>query len=217
MSTMEKYYINIGRQLGAGGLKVANELSKRLNIPVYDKELLYLAAKESGIAPEFFKNVDEKPQAYLQGSFWGLNFSSVLNSDYSAFTPLDSRELFRIQSDTIKMIAEKQSAIFVGRCADYVLRDRRCFNLFISSSSPNERIERVRHSQRIDGADKLSDKEILSILEKGDKKRSQYYNYYTYKEWGFSSSYDLCLDSAFFGIDRCVDMVVETLKAIKYI
>lgn len=214
---MEKYYINIGRQLGAGGLKVANELSKRLNIPVYDKELLYFAAKESGIAPEFFKNVDEKPQAYLQGSLWGLNFSSVLNNNYSAFTPLDSCELFRIQSDTIKLLAEKGPAIFVGRCADYVLRERRCFNLFISSSSSSERIERIRHSKRIENADKLTDKEILSILEKGDKKRSQYYNYYTYKEWGFASSYNICLDSAFFGIDRCVDIVIATLKEMKFI
>ncbi len=214
---MEKYYINIGRQLGAGGLKVANELSKRLNIPVYDKELLYFAAKESGIAPEFFKNVDEKPQAYLQGSLWGLNFSSVLNNNYSAFTPLDSCELFRIQSDTIKLLAEKGSAIFVGRCADYVLRERRCFNLFISSSSSSERIERIRHSKRIENADKLTDKEILSILEKGDKKRSQYYNYYTYKEWGFSGSYNICLDSAFFGIDRCVEIVIATLKEMQFI
>ncbi len=196
---------------------MANELSKRLNIPVYDKELLYFAAKESGIAPEFFKNVDEKPQAYLQGSFWGLNFSSVLNNNYSAFTPLDSCELFRIQSDTIKLLADRGSAIFVGRCADYVLRERRCFNLFISSSSPSDRIERIRHSKRIESADKLTDKEILSILEKGDKKRSQYYNYYTYKEWGFSSSYNICLDSAFFGIDKCVEMVIATLKEMKFI
>ena len=217
MNAMEKYYIDIGRQLGAGGLKVANELSKRLGIPVFDKELLYLAAKESGIAPEFFKNVDEKPQAYLQGSFWGLNFSPVLNNNYSAFTPLDSRELFKIQSDTIKMLADKQSAIFVGRCADYVLRDRKCFNVFISCSSPNERIERIRHSKRLENADKLTDKEILSILEKGDKKRSQYYNYYTYKEWGFSNSYNLCLDSSFFGIDRCVEMIVATLRELKFL
>ena len=201
MNAMEKYYINIGRQLGAGGLKVANELSKRLGIPVFDKELLYLAAKESGIAPEFFKNVDEKPQAYLQGSFWGLNFSPVLNNNYSAFTPLDSRELFKIQSDTIKMLADKQSAIFVGRCADYILKDKDYVISMYMYASEEDCLIRLRDTCSD------SDEVLIARMQEIDKNRAEYYKYFTGHTWDDARNYDFCLNTGAMGYDKLIKAV----------
>ncbi len=204
---MEKYYINIGRQIGSGGLIIAEKLSNILNIPVYDKQLIDAAAKESGISKDFFKSADEKTCTHYWGGFMGLNFSSIFN-DLSSYSPLDSCELFRIQSETIRKIAQNGSAIFVGRCADYILRDmHNCLNVFISSSKIDDRIDRFKQCDLIKDIATKSREDIIEILEKGDKKRAQYYSYYTYKQWGASESYNLCLDTSYFDIDTCAKII----------
>ncbi len=207
-----KYYITIGRQLGAGGLEIAKKLSGIFGIPVYDKELIKIASQESGISPEFFEKADESPRK-SRGGIFGLSFSNVAYNNFGG-TPsvLDESELFRIQGEIIREIASKGPAIFVGRCADYILREEeRNMSIFITATD-SDRVARLRKSVKMEGFKQMSDEELVEHMHKEDKKRAEYYNYYTYKEWGHSSSYNLCLDSSFYGTEKCARIIAEHIK-----
>ena len=190
-----KFVITIGRQLGSGGKRVGEMLSKQLNIPCYDKELIRLASKESGLCKEFFEKADEKSGFSFIGNLFGI---SPLGGDVYADNYLRNESLFKIQSDVIRELAERQSCIFVGRCADYILRDYPLlFNVFISANI-EDRIKRV------DFPEKFSKEKITQMLEQADKKRAAYYNYYSNKTWGMAASYDLCINSSVLGIEETV-------------
>lgn len=204
-----KFYITIGRQIGAGGLEVAKKLSKRFNIPVYDRELLNKASKESGVSREFFENADETPYKSGGNMLFGLNLSSVGFGNYGISNPISGSSLFKFQCEAIRNIAMNGSAIFVGRCADYVLREQEyCFSAFICAND-KERIERLRSNDRPENIRSLSDREIIEYMRKEDKKRASYYNYYSYKQWGAASSYDMCLNSSLLGTDMCAQLIEE--------
>ncbi|MBR5856804.1 MAG: cytidylate kinase-like family protein [Bacteroidales bacterium] len=204
-----KFYITIGRQLGAGGLEIAKKLSGIFGIPVYDKELIKIASKESGISPEFFENADENPKRGGGGLF-GISFSNMAYNNFgTAHSVLDESELFRIQGEIIRDLASKGPAIFVGRCADYILREEpNCMSVFITASD-NDRVERLRKSVKMNGFKEMSDEQLVEYMHKEDRKRADYYNYYTYKEWGHSSSYHLCLNSSFYGAEKCAGIIAE--------
>ena len=205
------FYITIGRQLGAGGLEVAKKLSEIFNIPVYDKELINIASKESGLSCEVFEKADESPRNASKGLF-GLIFSSVAYNNLGSQSVLDESELFRIQSEVIKDVASKGSAIFVGRCADYILRNEpNCINVFITAND-KDRVARLRLSKKMNGFKHLSDKELVEYMHKEGKKRGEYYDYYTYKDWGHSSSYNMCLDSSFLGTVKCAEIIANHIK-----
>lgn len=195
----KKIIINIGRQFGGGGLGVADELGKRLGIPVYDKELITKAAQDSGFSAEFFEQTDEKKSFFSLSSFFGGGYSVTENY-------MSDRGLFKMQSDTIERIAEQGSAIIVGRCADYILRDLdNTLNVFLTS--PDEiRAERIaeRKDITIEAAAKL--------IEEKDKKRAEYYNYYTFGNWGVASNYDLCIDSSILGIEGTAEFIIDFAK-----
>ena len=195
----KKIIINIGRQFGGGGLGVAVELGKRLGIPVYDKELITKAAQDSGFSAEFFEQTDEKKSFFSLSSFFGGGYSVTENY-------MSDRGLFKMQSDTIERIAEQGSAIIVGRCADYILRDHdNTLNVFLTS--PDEiRAERIaeRKDITIEAAAKL--------IEEKDKKRAEYYNYYTFGNWGVASNYDLCIDSSILGIEGTAEFIIDFAK-----
>ena len=201
----ENFVINLGRQLGSGGKEIGEKLAKKLNIAFYDKELLNLASQESGVCEEFFEKADEKSQTILGALFTG-HFPVMSECSYHCNSYLSNDTLFKIQSDVIKKLAAEKSCLFVGRCADYILRDHpRCINIFISA--PFE--ERKKRIQRINN---VSEDEAEDIIEKADKKRSSYYNYYSYNTWGSASTYHLCIDSSILGVNGTVDFILEFVK-----
>lgn len=192
----KKIIINIGRQFGGGGLGVAYELGKKLGIPVYDKELIAKAAQDSGFSKGIFEESDEKKRLFSLSSIFASRFGDTENY-------MSDRGLFKMQSETIRKIAEQGSAIIVGRCSDYILRDMEC-TLDVFLTSPLE----VR-AARIAGRSSLSLEEAEKLAEEKDRNRAEYYNYYTFTDWGVASTYDLCLDSSVLGIEGTADMIIE--------
>ena len=198
--------ITIGRQFGSNGKEIGRRLAEKLNVAFYDKELLKRAAKESGMCEEVFHDFDEKPT----NSF----LYSLVMDPYAAFNfqagtmevPLNHK-VFMAAFDTIKKIADQESCVIVGRCADYALEDyENCLNVFIYSPL-EKRIEVV--SERAN----VKPEKAKDMIIKADKQRSSYYNYYTTKKWGAVGSYDICIDSSLLGIDKTVDLIVDIIKA----
>ena len=211
---MEHLIITIGRQLGSGGRHIGKQLAEQLNLSFYDKELINLASQESGLSKELFEQADEKKQNNLFGTWFGLR-SSLMVGDYQINSSLCNESLFQIQSDVIRRLAEQQSCVFVGRCADYILRDNpRCFNIFISAD-PDDRIRRVSEMMQVsqEGAKEISEKS-KELIRQTDKKRAEYYNYYTNKEWGAAKSYHLCINSSLLGEAETVVYIIKYIQTI---
>ena len=200
----EKFIITIGRQLGSGGRQIGEKLASRLGISFYDKELIRIASQESGLGKEFFEQVDEKTSHSLFSGIIGM-YGSLGGENYSC-NYLSNETLFKIQSDVIRELAEQKSAVFVGRCADYVLKDYpRSLNVFISADM-NDRIKRISEIQQV------PEKKAKDIIEKTDRKRAEYYNYYSNKVWGTAGSYHLCINSSVLGIDETVTFIYQFVK-----
>jgi cytidylate kinase len=192
--------ITIGRQFGCGGKRIAEALGSKLGIPVYDHELIIKAAQEIGFSAEFFKRSDEKKRFFSLTSI----FAGSYNSDTENY--MSDKGLFQIQCETIRSIADHGSAIIVGRCSDYVLRDRsNTLNVFLTS--PLE--DRVRRVSETEGVDLEKAEEIVM---KQDRNRAEYYNYYTFGNWGVASNYDICIDSSIAGIEGTADLIIEFAK-----
>ena len=194
------YIITIGRQLGSGGKKIGEILSENLGIPCYDKELIQLASQESGLGKEFFEEMDEKSQHRFFSNFFQFR-SGVVGNITSNY--LQNETLFKIQSDVIRSLAEKESCIFVGRCADYILRENpKCLYIFISADL-DDRIQHISQDMQI------NKKEALNLINEMDKKRAGYYNYYSNKTWGVSTSYHLCINSSLLGITETANFILS--------
>ncbi|MBN2481972.1 MAG: cytidylate kinase-like family protein [Bacteroidales bacterium] len=195
----EKFVITIGRQVGSGGREIGEKLAAQMGISSYDKELIKIASQESGLGKEFFEQVDEKAGHSIFGGLLGLR-SSLVDEIYSNHY-LSNETLFKIQSDVIRDLAGKQSCIFIGRCADYVLMEHpRCINVFICADLD----DRIR---RIAGIKKIPENKAKEFIEKTDKKRAGYYNYFSNKVWGVAESYHLCVNSSVLGIDETVSFI----------
>lgn len=192
----DKIILTIGRQFGSGGREIGQKLSEALGIAYYDKELLSAAAKESGLCEEVFARADERASSGMSYAFsMGFSYMGIL-TPYNDI--LSNDELFRIQSEAIRNIAEKESCILVGRCADYILRDNpACISFFIHNTMEN-RIQRL-----VEGLN-ITVEEAKEKISKIDKSRSAYYNYYTNKVWGMASSYNFSIDASVLGIDETV-------------
>ena len=187
---MKGLIINVGRQFGSGGKLVALEIGRQLGINVYDNELISKAAEASGFSRDLFMKNDEKRSIFSFSSFFSpQGFGQMGNC-------IDESALFKIQSNVIKDIAEHESAVIVGRCADYILRDRgMTLDIFISAPL-EDRIKRV--SERMG----LPEDKAEDIIHSNDRKRETYYNYFTFGNWGVASNYDLCVDSSILGIEK---------------
>ena len=195
--------ITIGRECGSSGRHIGQMLAEELGVKCYDKELLTLAAKHSGLCEELFKTHDEKPTSSF---LYSLVMDTYSVNGYSTASFLDmplNHKVFLAQFETIKKIAERESCVIVGRCADYALADHPdCINTFIKADM-SSRIKMI--SKRAN----ITENKAKDMIQKQDKQRASYYNYYTSKKWGDSKSYDLCLDSSKLGIDGCVDMILK--------
>ncbi len=200
MEIKEKCIINIGRQLGSGGRLIGNRLAKAFNIRFYDKELIDLAVRESGIDKKFFEQNDE------QKGFFGAVYN-VLAPLSGGLYPYDNQlsqeSLFKIQSDAIRKAAQESSCVFVGRCADYVLRDNpRCVNIFISANE-TDRIKRICKQKGITAH------EAQKKITQGDEHRAAYYNYYSTNTWGAADTYHLCINSSVLGIEQTTELLKD--------
>ena len=200
---MEQFVINIGRQLGSGGRTVGEIIARRLGVKLYDKELINLAARESGICPEFFEKADEKESRGVISTVVGYLRAPFVGDDGGVTNVLSNDALFKIQSDVIRDVAERESCIFVGRCADYILREHpRRVDVFISASEA----DRIR---RICARTGCTADEARAQMERGDARRAGYYNYYSSKTWGAAATYHLCIDSSVFGDEGTADFILE--------
>ena len=188
--------INIGRQFGSGGKEVASRIGSMLGIEVYDNELISKAAEQSGFSKELFQRSDEKRSMF--------NLFSIMGSERFGSTRnyVGDNELFKIQSEVIRGIAAKGPAIFVGRCSNYILRDSKCLDVFISAPL-EERVKRVMERAG------LSEDDARNRIERQDKSRQAYYNFFSYGNWGAASDYDLCVNSSILGIQGTADLIVE--------
>ncbi len=193
------YVITIGRQLGSGGRIIGEKLAAQLGISFYDKELILIASQESGLGKEHFERADEKKIYSVFGGLFGLR--GTLTEEHFSTYYLNNETLFKIQSDVIRRLAEKGSSLFVGRCADYILGDNpRCLNVFICADM-NDRVIRISEQQ------KMSAEKAKDYIEKADKKRAGYYNYFSNKEWGAADTYHLCVNSSILGINETVSLI----------
>ena len=194
---MNATIINIGRQFGSGGRRVAAALGVRLDIPVYDNELIAEAAQKSGFSKDLFLQRDEHKSNFTLSNLFGS-----INRYGSAESFLNDNRLFKIQSDVILELAQQGPAVFVGRASDYVLREMDCLDVFITA--PLElRIKDVAEREGI------SLDEAESMIAKRDRDREAYYNYLTFGNWGVASNYDLCIDSSILGIEGTADFIVD--------
>jgi len=195
--------INVGRQLGSGGHDIGRMLALDFGARYYDRELLNLAAKESGFSEKLFEAHDER-KGFLRGLF---NIQAAHVSEGSLYrTGFTQENLFQFQSEAIRKAAQEGACVFVGRCADYILRDfPNTVNVFITASMAY-RIEQIANKQHI------SHEEARKFIEQKESRRAAYYNYYTGKKWGAAESYDLCIDSSVLGLQQTEKLIAEFIR-----
>ncbi|MGN0318798.1 MAG: AAA family ATPase [Lachnospira sp.] len=196
--------ITIGREFGSGGHEVGVKLAERLGIKCYDKELLELAAKESGLCKDLFASQDEKPTSSFLYSLVMDTYSLGYSNSYMDM-PINHK-VFLAQFDTIKKLAERESCVIVGRCADYALEDNPFAVSVWIKASLDERIERIKKIYE------LNESKAADLIQKTDKRRASYYNYYSSKKWGEAKSYDLCIDSGEVGIDGAIELIINFIE-----
>lgn len=183
--------ITIGREFGSEGHEIGKELAERLGINMYDKDLLAIAAKRSGLAVEHLANVDESISTRFLEPYLGFSMGNDNLND----------KLFAEESQIIRDIASKESCIIIGRCADYVLKDEEgCINVFIYAPY-EKRVEIIREKH------KITEEAAKKLVKKMDQVRNSYYTFYAGKDWNRKEGKDLMLNRAKFGIKGCVDIL----------
>ncbi|MCI9361797.1 MAG: cytidylate kinase-like family protein [Hungatella sp.] len=197
--------ITIGRQCGSQGRIIGQKLAEAMGVKCYDKELLSEAAKNSGLCEELFETHDEKPTNSFLYSLVMDTYSMGYNSSAYLDMPINHK-IFLAQFDTIKKLADEESCVIVGRCADYALADYpNTVTVFITANEA----DKLAHLQEINN---VTESKAKDIMVKTDKKRASYYNYYASKRWGEAKGYDLCINSSSVGIDGAVKVIQEFAK-----
>ena len=198
--------ITIGRQFGSGGRAIGKAVAEKLGIPFYDKEIIKHIAQKSGLSREILDDYDERP---TNSFLYSLVMDTYSAGSYVSAPFLDmplNHKVFLAQFDTIKKIAEKEPCVIVGRCADYALANQpNVMNVFIRADL-DDRIKII--SKRLD----ITENKAKDMILKNDKQRASYYNYYTSKKWGDTSSYDLCINTSKISVDDAVDLILDFRK-----
>ena len=196
--------ITIGRQFGSGGREIGRKLAESYQIPFYDKELLKIAAKESGLCEDLFENFDEKPTTSFLYSL--VMDPYALGYNASSFDMPLNQKVFLASFDAIKKVADKGPCVIVGRCADYALKDYdNTVSLFIHAPMDFKK-------KRIHDIYEIPMDKVKDVATKTDKQRASYYNYYSSKKWGDCRSYHYCMDSSILGIDGTVALIQQLIS-----
>ena len=200
---MEKIIINIGRQFASGGRYISKKLCEKFGCKYFDKEILDLAAKESGFSPDVFKKSDEK-KSFVHTLF---HLHAPMLSDDNFYNNKFSEEsLFKFQCDAIQKAASQGNCLFIGRCADYVLRDEPNMVSIFLAADMKDRISRTMERYNMD------EESARKTISKKDNTRASYYNYYTGKKWGAAESYDLCINTSIFGLDETAEFIADFIR-----
>ena len=203
-----KRFVTITRQYGSGGHDIGKALAKALGIGFYDKELISLAAKESGIAPEVFERADEKPaNSLLYSLSVGLyNYGNGLSSPMDDLPVND--KLYILQHKIIKEKAESESFVIVGRCADYILKDYPGVVKIFIYADIESRIRRAISRHDIEPA------RAKQAIIKTDKNRANYYSFYSGQKWGQVENYDLCINTTKLDVDQAVKLITDYISIV---
>lgn len=202
---MDNLIICVGRQLGSGGCEISEMLAKDFGCKFYDSELINMAAERSGFNPKIFEKNDENHG--MMKSLFGA-FSSRLGRVSGAYynNSMSQESLFLMQSEVIKKAAQESSCVFIGRCADYILRNnKRMFSVFITADDA----DRTQVVARRLGCDADT---ARKYIKKKEAERSSYYNFYTSKQWGASQSYDLCINSSILGWEKTAKLIAHVIR-----
>lgn len=199
---MEKYLITIGRSSGSGGRRVGIALAKKLGIVCYDEELIKEVAKKSGFSEEIIQNYEEKP---VKSFLFSLYSGTIAGHGGNVNLPIEQK-VFLAQYNTIKELAERESGIFVGRCAEYALEhEKNVIKIFITADPADA----VAHIEETYGFTK---KKAEDFIKKTNRDRSSYYSYYTNKEWGDSRNYDITVNRSSLGLDETVEILADFVE-----
>ncbi|MEY8428791.1 cytidylate kinase-like family protein [Lachnospiraceae bacterium 46-15] len=202
---MEKVIITIARQYGSGGKTIGQMLAKDMGIPFYSREILRMASDDSGIREELFNQADERLRSNpLFGASKKVYTGGLISPESDDF--VSSENLFNYQAKIIKELAEKGSCVIVGRCADFVLKDRADVVSVFVHAPADYCMERAM--ERND----MSRKEMEKFIAKTDKYRGDFYHYYTGNVWNDARNYDLCLNSSKLGFEKCVEEIKAYIK-----
>lgn len=184
--------ITVSRQFGSGGRTIAGEVARRLNIPCYDQELIEKVEKDSGFTKEYINENGESSSTGILTNMLGTSFGRDL--------------VWTSQCKVICQLAKEGPCVIVGRCADYILREKAdLLKVFVHADIK-------KRAERIVSVYGESDVAPEKRIKEKDKRRASYYSYYTDTQWGIATNYDICLDSGKFGIDKCVDIIVDLYK-----
>ena len=202
---MDKFVITIARETGSGGLNITRKLSEALGVPYYDRDLLRKASEVSGIHERLFGAADERiGLKEMLSAAEKVYTGEVLPPDSDDFT--STRNLFSFQARIIKELAETESCIILGRCANYLLADRKDVLRVFIHAPLEAREERVASYSLA-----WSPREVTKYIRLEDKRRASYYRYYTGEEWRDAAGYDLSLDSSALGEEGCVQRILDVL------
>ncbi len=201
------YSVTIARQYGSGGHEVGRKVAECLGIRYCDRELITMAAEENGMNPEALSDVDEKASSSLLYTI--AMGSSMIHSAVDVYNmPLNDR-LFIMQSHIIEEMAEKEPCVFIGRCADYVLEEKPpVLRIFIYADF-DDRVRRISERYGISINDAKSD--VIRV----DRRRANYYNYYTGRKWGKLENYDLAVSTSVLGIEGAAEVISDVYKKWK--
>ena len=204
----DKIVITIARQYGSGGREIGEKVAAALGIKHYDENLITLAAREGNLDETVASKADESAaNSLLYTLALGSNFfGSAMNFGYKP--PLNDK-LFLLQSDVIRRAAEEGSCVIIGRCADYVLRDHpKRLSVFVYGDLPH------RKQRVMDRHEGLTEAQAIDLINKTDRRRSSYYNFYTGNKWGKYDNYHLAVNSSLLGIDKTAEMIADAAKLL---